>query len=61
MKEIKVDFEKYIYDKDEKIFKMIKTKTNKYILIDCKTKQIIANNKNEILMRIKEYKEQCQN
>ena len=56
MQEIKIDFEKYIYDKDEIIFKMIKTKTNKYYLIDYKTKKIIANTKKEILEKIKEYK-----
>lgn len=56
MQEIKIDFEKYIYDKDKIIFKMIKTKTNKYYLIDYKTRKIIANTKKEILEKIKEYK-----
>lgn len=55
MSEINIAFEKYITHKGENIFKLIKTKTNKYVLIDCKTKEIVATNKNNILYKLKEY------
>lgn len=55
--EYKVDFEKFITYKDEKIFKLVKTKTNKYMLIDCKTKKILATTKKNILKEIKDYGE----
>lgn len=55
MKQLNVAFEKYIVYKGQNIFKMIKTKTNKYMLVDCKTNKIVAITKNEILKRIKEW------
>lgn len=55
MNNINVSFRKYITYKGENIFEMIKTKTNKYYLVDCKTNNIVAYNKKEILDKIKEY------
>lgn len=56
MSQINVDFEKYITHNGKDVFKMVKTKTNKYYLVDLKTKQIIAHTKKEILQKIVEYK-----
>lgn len=53
--ELNVDFEKIIYKKEEPIFKLIKTKTNKYYLIDIKTSNIVGTNKKTILKKIYEY------
>ena len=55
--EYKVAFEKFITYKGENIFKLVKTKTNKYMLIDCKTKEILATTKKNILKEIKDYGE----
>ena len=52
---LNISFEKYITHNNKNIFKLVKTKTNKYYLVDCETNKIIANTKNEILLRIKEY------
>jgi geranylgeranyl pyrophosphate synthase len=56
-KQLNIDFEKMLTHNGKDVFRMIKTKTNKYILIDCKTNKIIANTKNEILKAIKEFGE----
>ena len=50
-----IDFEKYLQHNGQNVFKMIKTKTNKYMLVDLKTNKIVATTKNEILKRIKEW------
>ena len=41
----------------EIIFELFKTKNNRYYLVDYKTKEIVAENKNEILQIIKEWRE----
>jgi hypothetical protein len=56
MKQISVDYIKYITHNGTDVFKMVKTKTNKYYLVDLKTNKIIANSKKEILQKIIEYK-----
>ena len=56
MKQINIDYIKYITHNSTDIFKMVKTKTNKYYLVDLKTNKIIANSKKEILQKIIEYK-----
>lgn len=56
MKQINIDYIKYIAHNGIDIFKMVKTKTNKYYLVDLKTNKIIANSKKEILQKIIEYK-----
>lgn len=55
MNSLNIDFEKYLQHNGQDIFKMIKTKTNKYYLVDLKTNKIVATTKGEILQRIKEY------
>lgn len=55
MEEVNIDFKKYITHNDKNRFKLIKTKTNRYSLVDCETKQILATTKREILKVIKEY------
>jgi hypothetical protein len=56
MKQISVDYIKNITHNGTDVFKMVKTKTNKYYLVDLKTNKIIANSKKEILQKIIEYK-----
>ena len=56
MNSLNIDFEKYLQHNGQNIFKMVKTKTNKYYLVDLKTNKIIANSKKEILQKIIEYK-----
>lgn len=56
MKEIYVDYEKIITNNGQDIFKMVKTKTNKYYLVDLKTSKVIANTKKQILNEIIKYK-----
>lgn len=56
MKEICVDYEKIITNNGRDIFKMVKTKTNKYYLVDLNTSKIIANTKKQILNEIVKYK-----
>ena len=56
MKQIYVDYEKIITSNGQDIFKMVKTKTNKYYLVDLKTSKVIANTKKQILNEIIKYK-----
>ena len=56
MKQIYVDYEKIITNNGQDIFKMVKTKTNKYYLVDLKTSKVIANTKKQILNEIIIYK-----
>ena len=56
MKQIYVDYEKIITNNGQDIFKMVKTKTNKYYLVDLKTSKVIANTKKQILNEIIKYK-----
>lgn len=56
MKQICVDYEKIISNNGKDIFKMVKTKTNKYYLVDLNTSKIIANTKKQILDEIIKYK-----
>lgn len=58
MEIVKIDFEKYLQHNGQDVFKIIKTKTNKYMLVDLKTNKIVASTKNEILKRIKEWGEE---
>lgn len=60
MEEIKEAFRKQLTYKGEIIFELVKTKINRYYLVDYKTKKIVAKNKNEILQKIKEWGE-CDN
>ena len=55
--EIKIMFSKFITHNNKNIFKLVKTKTNKYYLTDCKTNKIVATKKSEILLKIKEWGE----
>ena len=55
MNSLNIDFEKYLQHNGQNIFKMVKTKTNKYYLVDLKTNGIVATTKEEILQKIKEY------
>ena len=55
MNPLNIDFEKYLQHNGQNIFKIIKTKTNKYMLVDLKTNKIVATTKSEILDRIKEW------
>ena len=57
MKEIKVAFRKELKYKGEIIFELFKTKNNRYYLVDYKTKEIVAENKKEILQIIKDWGE----
>lgn len=58
MKEIHIVFEKYIQDKQgNNIFKLQKTNTNKYYLLDMENNQI-AYGKNNILKKIKKIYEE---
>ena len=59
--QMQIKFEKYIYDNGKEVFKLIKTKTNRYYLVDCNTKKIVASNKKEILEKIVEYKKEVEN
>lgn len=54
---LNIAFEKILTYKNEDIFKLVKTKTNKYYLIDLKTNQIVANTKKDILKKITMFKE----
>ena len=54
---LNIAFEKILTYKNEDIFKLVKTKTNKYYLIDLKTNQIVANTKKDILKKIIMFKE----
>ena len=56
MKQIYVDYTKYITHNGKDIFKIVKTKTNKYYLVDLKNNQVVAHTKKEILQKIVEYK-----
>ena len=58
-KEIKVAFRKKLIYKGQIIFELLKTKTNRYYLVDYKTKEIVAENKNEILQKIKDWGGEC--
>ena len=55
MNSLNIDFEKYLQHNGQNIFKMVKTKTNKYYLVDLKTNMIVATTKSEILQRIREW------
>ena len=55
MNSLNVDFEKYLQHNGQNIFKMVKTKTNKYYLVDLSNNKIVATTKSEILQRIKEW------
>ena len=58
MAEIHIIFEKYITDKEgNNIFKLQKTNTNKYYLLDMKNNQL-AYGKSNILRKIKEFYEE---
>lgn len=46
---VNVDFEKDLTHNGKNVYRMIKTKTNKYYLVDLATNRIIANTKREIL------------
>lgn len=50
-------FSKFITHNNKNIFKLVKTKTNKYYLTDCETNKIVATNKRNILLKIKEWGE----
>ena len=58
MKDINIDFEKYLQHNGQDIFKMVKTKTNKYYLVDLSNNKIVATTKRQILERIKEWKQE---
>lgn len=53
--DINIDFIKYIEYKGQNIFKLIKTKTNRYYLTECQTNKIVATTKRQILRVIKDY------
>ena len=55
MKQIYVDYEKFITHNNENIFKMVKTKNNRYYLVDLSTNNVIAQTKKEILKAIKKW------
>ena len=55
MNSLNIDFEKYLQHNGQDIFKMVKTKNNKYYLVDLKTNMIVATTKSEILQRIREW------
>lgn len=57
MCQLNIAFRKTISHNNKEVFELIKTKTNKYMLIDCKTKKILATNKKDILKEIKRYGE----
>jgi len=52
---INTDYEKILTFEGIDVFKMIKTKTNKYYLIEIETGKIVANTKKGILQKIKEW------
>ena len=58
MKDINIDFEKYLQHNGQDIFKMVKTKTNKYYLVNLSNNKIVATTKRQILERIKEWKQE---
>lgn len=55
---LNIDYKKNIYENDEPIFELLKTKTNKYYLLDYKTKEFLTSGKNNILKYIYDYKKQ---
>ena len=55
--EINIAFSKFITHKNKNVFKLVKTKTNKYYLVECCTNKIVATNKRNILLKIKEWGE----
>lgn len=55
MKPVYVDFRKTLTYHGEDIFEIVKTKTNKYYMVDSKTSKIVANTKGQILKVIKEW------
>lgn len=57
MKPLNIAFEKYLQHNGQNVFKMIKTKTNRYMLVDLKTNKIVATTKSEILQRIREWED----
>lgn len=55
--EMNIAFSKFIIYNNKNIFKLVKTKTNKYYLVDCETNRIVATKKSEILLKIKKWGE----
>ena len=52
MKEICVDYVKYITKNGKDIFKIVKTKTNRYYLVEIETGRVLANTKRQIIKEI---------
>lgn len=53
---LNIDYKKNIYEKGTPIFELLKTKTNKYYLLDYKTREFLTSGKNNILKYIYNYK-----
>lgn len=60
MKTIYVDYVKYITKNGENILKIVKTKTNRYYLVEIKTRRVLANTKKQILKELVKYKEKME-
>ena len=60
MKTIYVDYVKYITKNGKDILKIVKTKTNRYYLVEIESGHVLANTKKQILKKIIEYKEKME-